>query len=225
MGNGVRVVVVDDHSLFRAGVIQTLEMDKDIKVVGQGANGTEALELVMAHSPDVVLLDISMPGNGIEAAAAVARVPSPPKVMMLTISEDDDDIKRALEVGALGYVLKGVGAAELISAVRDVASGESFVSPNLALRLLASVRAEAKQSLLSSLTEMEERTLRLASTGLSNREVGVRLGIVEKTVKYHMNKILKKLKVRNRLEAALMARKEWGDDCANSLLAETSDAG
>jgi DNA-binding NarL/FixJ family response regulator len=129
---------------------------------------------------------------------------------MLTVSEEDDDVMRALEAGAVGYVLKGVTASSLIGAVKSVAAGDRFVSPNLTLRLLAKARDKPAPSPLSQLTRQEERTLRLVAIGLSNREVGERLGVLEKTVKYHMTNILAKLKVRNRVEAILTAQQEWG---------------
>ena len=205
----ISVLVVDDHALFRAGVIQTLALDKSIKVIGEGGSGREALSLASSHRPDIVLLDISMPGNGIEAARELTTLPQAPKVVMLTVSEDDDDVIRALDAGAVGYILKGIPALTLIEAVKSVASGASFVSPNLAFRLLAK-KDKPKPCPLSSLTAQQARTLRLLAMGLSNREIGERLGILEKTVKYHVTHILEKLKVRNRVEATLIAQQEWG---------------
>ncbi|RLP28380.1 response regulator transcription factor [Mesorhizobium sp. YM1C-6-2] len=210
MSGRTSVVIVDDHALFRVGVAQTLNLDDDLEVVGEGGSAAEALELVVRHRPDVVLLDINMPGNGIEAAKELLELDNAPKVMMLTVSEEDDDIMRALETGAVGYVLKGVKANDLIDAVKGIAAGESFVSPNLTLRILGNVTGKTPTSVLSSLTRQEEKTLRLMATGLSNREIGEQLGIVEKTVKYHVTRILKKLNARNRVEASLVAERIWG---------------
>lgn len=209
MDESISVVVIDDHSLFRAGVIQALGLDSDIEVIGEGCSGADALELAKVLQPDIILLDISMQGNGIDAARDILALPEPPHVMMLTVSEKDSDILRALEVGAIGYVLKGVDTPNLIAAVKSVAAGDSFVSPNLTLRLLSGVREKAKPSLLASLTEQEERTLRLVASGMSNREVAERLGVIEKTVKFHMTRIMAKLKVKNRVQATLVARQEW----------------
>jgi DNA-binding NarL/FixJ family response regulator len=156
-------------------------------------------------------LDISMPGDGIQTAQELSGLAKAPRVVMLTVSEGDDDIMRALEAGAVGYVLKGIGASDLIGAIKSVAAGESFVSPNLTLRLLTRVKQQTTGGALSALTKQEERTLRLVAMGLSNREVGERLGILEKTVKYHMSNIMEKLKVRNRVEATLIARQVWGE--------------
>lgn len=210
MSERTTVVVVDDHSLFRTGVVQTLRLDDGIEVVGEGGTAAEARELVLRHRPDIALLDINMPGNGIEAARTLLELENAPKVMMLTVSEEDEDIMRALETGAVGYVLKGVKANELIDAVKGVAAGDSFVSPNLTLRILANVKGKSVPDMLSSLTNQEEKTLRLMAMGLSNREIGEKLGVVEKTVKFHVTRILEKLKVRNRVEASLIADRTWG---------------
>ena len=212
MADNIRVVVVDDHSLFRTGVVQTLALDASMEIVGEGGSAAEAVDLSRLQQPDVMLLDITMPGNGIEAAREILRLEHPPKVIMLTVSENDTDIARALEVGAVGYLLKGVKANDLIEAVRSVAAGGSFVSPNLTLRILAQVKAREVANPLAALTKQEERTLRLLATGLSNREIGQKLGVVEKTIKFHVTRILEKLRVRNRVEAAVIARREWGDD-------------
>lgn len=210
MNSRISVVVVDDHSLFRTGVIQSLALDSQIEVVGQGASAFEAVQLVGALSPDIALIDISMPGNGIEAAAEIIAMARNTRVIMLTVSETDDDIMRSLEIGAVGYILKGIGASDLLLAVRSVAAGDTFVSPNLALRLLSNMNAKKRTGLLSTLSQQEERTLRLVSLGLSNRAVGERLGVLEKTVKFHMTHILHKLGVKNRVEATLIAQREWG---------------
>lgn len=202
----VRVVVVDDHPLFRAGVTQSLGLDPAIEVVDEGGSGAEAIELAQRHAPDVVLLDISMPGNGIDAAAAISGISDPPRILMLTVSGDGQDIMRAVDAGAAGYVLKGAGATDLIAAVKSVAAGESFLSPNLSLNLLATLRGGGAKRTLAALSPREQRILRLVAQGLSNREVGERLEVQEKTVKYHMTNILKKLKARNRVEAAMLVR-------------------
>src|SRR5690606_23022937 len=203
------VVVVDDHPLFRAGVIQTLELDKDLKVVGEGSSSAEARDLAVRLEPDIMLLDVNMPGGGLEAARTILELTNPPKVMMLTVSEEDEHIMGALGAGAVGYVLKGVKAVELIGAVKSVLEGDAFVSPNLTRRLIANSLEKAAPPLLSTLTDREGRTLRLLASGLSNAEIGRQLGITERTVKAHVTNILAKLKVRNRVEATLVAEREW----------------
>lgn len=210
MSERITVVVIDDHSLFRAGLVQALKLDEDIEIIAEGGTAQEALELAQKHQPDIILLDINIPGNGIEAARQLLKFDNPPKIMMLTVSENDEDIMQALESGVVGYVLKGVKATELIEAVRRIAAGDSFVSPNLTLRILANMKEKSHTNILSSLTSQEEKILRLMAAGLSNREIGLKLGIVEQTVKYHVTGILEKLKVRNRVEASVLAERIWG---------------
>jgi DNA-binding NarL/FixJ family response regulator len=166
---------------------------------------------VKAHRPDVALVDISMPGNGIEAVREVRGLPQAPRVIMLTVSEADDDIMRALDAGAVGYLLKGINATDLITAVKSVAAGSSFVSPTLAHRLLAGQRPSSHASALASLSDREKETLRLVARGKSNRQVARELKVQERTVKFHMSNIIRKLGVRNRVEAALIAQKELRD--------------
>lgn len=209
MGDPISVIVVDDHSLFRAGVIQSLQLDDRIRVVGEGGTGQDAVNLAVAHSPDVALIDISMPGDGIAAARGIAEKARSTRVVMLTVSENDDDVMRSLEAGAVGYILKGIRASDLLVAVKSVAAGGSFLSPDLAVRLLAGTQTKRKASKLAGLSRQERRTLRLVASGLSNREVGEQLGIAEKTVKFHLASIFAKLDVRNRVEASLLAREEW----------------
>ena len=203
MNAPIRVIVVDDHPLFRAGVTQSLALDPAITVVAEGSSGSQALELVERHEPDIILLDISMPGNGIDAAAAIAATARPPRILMLTGSDDGHDVMRAIEAGAAGYILKGIGANDLIAVVKSVAGGDTFVSPSLSLGLLTRLSGKAEAAPLARLTVRELRVLELLAQGLSNRGIGGNLGVHEKTVKFHVTNILRKLKVRNRVEAAL----------------------
>lgn len=209
MEQAIRVVLADDHPIYREGVARTLADAGGIEVVGQAADGEAAVEMTRSLAPDLVLLDISMPkGGGLPALARIAQLPTPPKVAMLTASEEDDDLMQALRLGALGYVLKGVGAGELVDLVRGIAQGQSYVSPGLAGRLLVGMRSrgQAPANPLEDLTKREEDILRLVAQGMSNREVGQTLDLQEKTVKHYMTAILQKLHVRNRVEAAMLAR-------------------
>jgi len=214
MDSAITVVVVDDHPLFRSGVVRTLDEEDGIEVVAEGASADEAVELVARHMPTVALLDISMPGNGISAAGRIAEAHPTVRIAMLTASESDQDVMKALEAGATGYVLKGVGAGDLVSMIRGVAHGESYVSPSLAARLLVAMKSTdavpSPQTALASLTGREEQILRLVANGLSNKEVGRELDLQEKTVKHHMTSILQKLHARNRVEAAVIAKENWG---------------
>jgi two-component system nitrate/nitrite response regulator NarL len=205
----ISVVVIDDHSLFRTGVVRALSLDGALKVVAEGSNAEDALALARKHRPDIILLDISMPGGGIEAAGEIAQLPNAPRIVMLTVSEADDDVIRALDAGAFGYLLKGVEAPQLINAIKTVAQGQSFVAANLTLKVISGMRARTRERPISQLSPQEERVLRLVATGLSNREVAEKMEILEKTVKFHMTQTMRKLSARNRVEATVIARKEW----------------
>lgn len=214
MAREIRVVLVDDHPIYREGVARTLADAGGIDVVGQAADGDTAVTVVRDTQPDLVLLDISMPrGGGLPALARIVQLDCPPKVAMLTASEEDDDLMQALKLGALGYVLKGVGAGELVEVVRGLADGQSYVSPGLAGRLLVGLRNRSSVAAnpLADLTKREEDILRLVAQGLSNREVGQSLDLQEKTVKHYMTAVLQKLHVRNRVEAAMLARAHLKD--------------
>ena len=209
-----RVVIADDHPLYREGVARSLSETGLFTIVGEAATGPDALALVCAERPDVVLLDISMPGGGIATLGQIMALDTPPRVAMLTVSEDDDDIMQALKTGALGYILKGVGSRELVQIVTDLAEGRSYVAPSLAIKMMAAMNAPrvvAVKSDLDSLTKREEDILRLVSLGKSNKEVANDLDLQEKTIKHYMTAILQKLQVRNRTEAAIMAKGKWGD--------------
>ena len=163
--------------------------------------------------PDIILLDIDMPGGGLDAARIVAEECPVTRIVMLTSSEDDDHLIRALKIGARAYILKGVAARELIRILRAVWAGESYVPPMLAASLLLEMReahSQQKQaaSPLDELTPREREILEGLASGLSNKEIGERLFLSEKTVKHYMTNVLQKLQVRNRVEAALLAQKE-----------------
>jgi DNA-binding NarL/FixJ family response regulator len=208
MAEKIRVVVVDDHALLRRGVIRALELDDMIEIVGEGASAADAIKLAGTHAPDLIMLDISMPGNGIEAARVIHNLPTPTRIVMLTVSGDEDDVMHALEAGAVGYLLKGTDANELIAAVKCVRAGESFISQNLAIQILSS-KDQAEGSSLTSLSEYEKRTLCLISEGLTNREVGEQLAVPEKTVRYNVINIFRKLKVTNCAKATIVAKQSW----------------
>jgi DNA-binding NarL/FixJ family response regulator len=206
MSESIRVLLADDHPLFRDGVTHSLDGEPDITLVGQAASGEEALRLARDLLPDVVLLDITMPGKGgLVAATEIAAACPATKIVMLTVSEHEDDLLAAFKAGARGYVLKGVSARELANVVRAVASGEVYVSPSLAAGMLVELTRGRPPDPLNELTEREREILRLVSDGLTNREIGERLYLAEKTVKHYMTNVLGKLHVRSRVEAALLA--------------------
>ena len=211
MTQKTRILVADDHPLYRNGVVMTLQENPDFEVVAACADADSAVEQAVKLSPDVALLDISMPGSGITAARRISGANPDIRIAMLTVSEDEDDVMQALQAGALGYILKGVGGQELIALVRDLAEGKSYVSPSLAARLLKTLQTPAKsKNPVDDLSKREEDILRLVAQGFSNKEVGNALDIQEKTVKHYMTAILQKLHVRNRVEAAMIARENWG---------------
>ena len=210
MSDVIRIVLADDHPIYRDGLARSLADAGGIEIVGEASDGEEAAEVVLRLKPDVVLLDISMPkGGGIGALTRIMAQDTPPRVAMLTASEADDDLMQAIKLGAMGYILKGVGAGELVDLVRELHAGRSYVSPGLAGRLLVAMRRrDAGQEVnpLDDLSKREEDILKLVAQGKSNREVGEALDLQEKTVKHYMTSILQKLQVRNRVEAAMLAR-------------------
>jgi DNA-binding NarL/FixJ family response regulator len=204
----ITIVVADDHPLLRQGVVQSLTAQEDFLVVGEAGTGEEAVALVSELSPDVLLLDIAMPGmGGIAAIPQIISACPMTQVLMLTVSENPDDLMEALKAGARGYVLKGVPAYGLVSAVRAVTAGEVFVSPALASAILYEMTHDEYETInpLDQLTERERQVLQLVGEGLTNREIGERLYLAEKTIKHYMTSILAKLHVRSRVEAALLA--------------------
>lgn len=210
----LRILIADDHPLYREGVARTLGEDPGFEVVGQAPDAAAAAQMAADLAPDIVLLDVSMPeGGGIGALRRIMTLPAPPRCAMLTVSEDDDDVLMALKAGAVGYILKGVGSAELVAIVHDLAQGRSYVSPALAARILNAMRSGHSDARtprpIDDLSKREEDILRLVADGKSNKEVGRVLDLQEKTVKHYMTSILQKLHVRNRTEAAVLAREEW----------------
>jgi len=208
----IRIAVVDDHPMLRAGVLRTLADEGDFEIVGEGGTAEQAIEIAQQTLPDIVLLDMNMPGSGLYALERIAEACPAVKVIMLTVQEDYDSVTAALKLGARGYILKGVGGPELVSIVRDVYDGGSYVSPSLAAKLLSnfneSVGKGTPDDILGSLTAREEQILHLIGQGLSNKEIGIKLDLKEKTVKHYVTNILQKLHLRNRVEAAVMLQRQ-----------------
>lgn len=206
MSDAIDVLVVDDHPLFRQGVVHSLGAEPGIAIVGEASSGEEALALAQALLPDIVLLDISMPGwNGLVTAERIATACPATAIVMLTVSEDQDKLLAAFKAGARAYVLKGVAAHELARVVRAAAAGDAYVSPSLASEMLVSLTRGHAPDPLQELTAREREILMLIGTGLTNREIGARLTLTEKTIKHYVTNILQKLQVRSRVEAALIA--------------------
>ncbi|HVC32529.1 MAG TPA: response regulator transcription factor [Chloroflexota bacterium] len=207
MGDLIRTIVADDHPLLRDGVVSSLRATGDFQVVGEAADASEALRLAREHLPDLVLLDVTMPGGGLNAARDVALACPASKIVMLTVSEDEDDLLNAMKAGAHGYVLKGVAARDLVSVLRRVLRGEVYVTPTLAGHLLREMSRPRPAQPLDELTSREREVLALVASGHSNYEIGQRLGLAEKTIKHYMTNVLGKLQVRSRVEAAILANR------------------
>ena len=211
MSDRIQVVIVDDHPLFRDGLIQTLKAEADMEVVGQAGTASEAMALAGELVPDVMLLDIAIPGSGLKAAQVIAAATPITKIIMLTGSQAEEDVLTALKAGARGYILKGVSGPELVKIVRDVFAGEAYVTPALAASLLSEMNggrpgARPATRPLDDLTERERQILEKLAAGLSNKEIAQQLFLSEKTIKHYVTNILQKLHVRNRVEAALLAQ-------------------
>ena len=206
MTEPIRVLVADDHPLFREGVVHSLSAEPDMHIVAQAASGEEALRLARDLLPDVVLLDIAMPGwDGLATAAKITTACPATKIVMLTVMEDEDKLLAAFKAGARGYVLKGVSARELAGVVRASAHGDVYVSPSLAAGMLMALTRGRPADPLEELTERELEILKLVGQGLTNRKIGDHLHLSEKTIKHYITNILQKLQVRSRVEAALVA--------------------
>ena len=205
MNDPIRVLIADDHPLFRDGVAHSLSGKVNITVIAQAESSEEALRLARELLPDVVLLDITMPERGGLAIASEIAVACPAtKIIMLTVSEHEDDLLSAFKAGAQGYVLKGVSARELANIISTVADGEVYVTPALAARMLVEMTRGRPHDPLMELTEREREILQLVAKGLTNRQIGEHLHLAEKTIKHYITNILGKLHVRSRLDAAVL---------------------
>ncbi len=206
----LRVLLVDDHDLFRSGLRSLLE-EQGLQVVGEADNGRAALRLVSELAPDVVVMDLKMPGlTGVETTRQVSSIAPRTRVVVLTISVDDDDVMDAVMAGACGYLLKDSSIDQLIAGIRAAASGESLISPQIASKLLQRLRAQTAdamvaQTIQTELSDRELEVLRLIAIGKDNAEIARELYISPKTVKNHISNILMKLQIENRIQAAVYA--------------------
>jgi DNA-binding NarL/FixJ family response regulator len=203
----VKVLVVDDHEVIRAGIARILSAETDIKIVGEARDGQEAINRAVELKPDVILMDIIMPQcSGLEALPVIKdKVPSA-KVLILTVSESEDDLFQAIKFGADGYLLKGAAINDIVEGIRQVAEGLAIVSPYMAGKLLQEFRKERLADVQLSPREME--VLALVGEGLTNREVAEQLTVTEGSVKTYLQRILQKLHLSNRAEARAYALRE-----------------
>jgi DNA-binding NarL/FixJ family response regulator len=210
MEDTVRVLIAEDHPLFREGMRGRLDRVADVAFVGEATSGDEAVELAQKLEPDVILMDIKMPGlNGIEATREIQQASPQIGVLVLTMFEDDDSVFAAMRAGAKGYLLKDSGGEGVVHAIRAVASGEAVFGPGVAERIMgffAAPRAAAPQRAFPELTEREEEVLSLVAQGKANREIARQLFVSLKTVRNHVSNILLKLQVADRAQAVIRAR-------------------
>jgi len=205
----IKVLIADDHSLFRKGLQQLLELEEDIEVVGQASNGKEVVQKTLQLNPDVVLMDVNMPvQNGIYAIRELKEMGCSTKIIVLTIHEDREYLVEAVKIGAAGYIMKDAEVDHLLKAIRDVYRGETYIQPNLTSRLIKdfekmtyhSVKKHFEQN---SLTQREIEVLLLIADGKNNKEIADELYISEKTVKNHVSNIFRKIDVSDRTQAAI----------------------
>jgi DNA-binding NarL/FixJ family response regulator len=212
----VRVLIADDQPLFRRGLWVVLGTDERIEVVAEAENGEEAIARAVELVPDVVLMDVRMPKvNGIEAARVISEQVPTTKIIMLTVSDEEDDLYEAIKAGATGYLLKEISVEEVAEAIQAVVQGQSLITPSMASKLLTefqklSNRTEeaAQYSAPPTLTPRELEVLKLVAKGMSNREIGDELFISENTVQTHIRNILEKLHLHSRMEAVIYAVRE-----------------
>jgi DNA-binding NarL/FixJ family response regulator len=210
MLDGLRVLIVDDHDLFRSGLRNLLE-EQGVNVVGEAAAGSEAVRIVRELAPDVVVMDLNMPGmNGVEATRHITSAAPLTRVVVLTISDQDEDVLDAILAGACGYLLKDSSIQDLITGIRAAAVGEALISPHIAAKVLQQVRATSSvpqiaEMIRSELSEREIDVLKLIANGKDNAHIAGELHISPKTVKNHISNILMKLQIENRIQAAVYA--------------------
>lgn len=212
MSQKYRVVIVDDHPLMREGIAATFAAAGGFTVAGQGSSADEAVQLARDKRPDLLLMDICMPGCSIEATRTIAATCPETKVVIFTNSEEPGHVTRALEASARGYVLKGISGADLVKVTQMVLTGRCYVTPELAARLLVQstikpVKDKVAEVPHQELTVREEEIIGGVANGKTNKEIARALNLSEKTVKHHMSNIMQKLHVRNRVEAVLYLRK------------------
>jgi DNA-binding NarL/FixJ family response regulator len=203
----IRIVIADDHPMFLDGLVATLSADHELQVVAIVGDAVAAVRAVREHVPDIALLDVAMPGGGLQAARQIAEASPATRLVILTSSENEDDLLAAMKAGARGYVLKGISGKELRAILKAIHAGRTYLAPGLAYGALKELTRPRIRNPIDELTRREREVLALVASGLSNAEIGGRLGLAEKTVKHYMTSILGKLQVASRVEAALLAYK------------------
>ncbi len=213
----ISILIADDHPIFRQGLALTLGEADDFRLCAEVGTAEDAYRSTVEMRPDLLLLDLSMPGGGQSVIEQIVREAPDTHVVVLTASEDSVDLSAAISAGASGYIVKGIGGRSLINILRDIRDGQHYITPSLATRVLGELaqgsggeieapHARARRERLEALTPREREIMALVAKGSSNRRIAEQLGIEEKTVKHHMTRILAKLKAANRTEAAMQFR-------------------
>jgi two-component system, NarL family, nitrate/nitrite response regulator NarL len=206
----IKVAIVDDHELMRRGLRETISEFPEFEIVGEGENSDQAIELAFSKKPDIMLLDVNMPGDGITTVKLMKNLEQPPKIIILTVYDNLENVRAAMTNGAYGYVLKGIAGDELISVMRLVNEGKKHVGPELAAKLMTQADDVEKSNFaprddaqFATLTEREMQILLLIGKGANNSAISKQLNLSEATVKHYTTQMFRKLSVKNRTEAAL----------------------
>jgi DNA-binding NarL/FixJ family response regulator len=206
MGDKIRVAIIDDHPMVREGVAHVIAAEAGFEVVAKGGTAHDAVEIVRVHNPDILVLDISIPGGGVAALQSIVKLGKNTKVLMLTVSDDQSDVYNTLNLGAQGYVLKGISGPELIQALHSIYVDGHYLSPSLGAKILTDIGRHKLSSHVenhSALTEREEAVFKFVRMGKTNKEIGASLDLSEKTIKHYMGKLFRKLNVKSRTELAI----------------------
>ena len=206
----IRLLIVDNHTLFRQGLVSLLQSEPGYDVIGEASSGEDSLQIVPELTPDVILMDVKMPGiGGVEATRRLLETNPEERILMLTVSEEEENLFAAIQAGALGYLLKNADASELLEAIHRIHTGEAMISPAMTFRLLQALKSGGIPAPLSELplTSREQDVFQLLARGASNRQIAKTLMITENTVKTHVRNILEKLELHSRNEVAAYARR------------------
>lgn len=219
----IDVLIADDHALVREGLKRIISFEEDIKIIAEAENGEKALKLIKVHNPDVVLLDCNMPlMNGIEVLDNIKSQGAETKVIMLTVENDRKTIRRAIDIGADGYMLKDSAGTEIVDAIKMVSQGEKYIDKSLVSMLFMDIRSKDKKenNILDDLSQREIEVLLRISRGFSNKEIGEQLYLSEKTIKNYATNLFRKIKVEDRVQATILAIQNNIDEYYKDKFAE-----